>query len=571
MKQADEQQTNDRETIAWLFSIFRSTLPLLIIASIGQTVSSGLGVWTAFGSRSVVDAATSGARDEFVRSAVFLFVLILGAITVSIINHAIIERLRARSGVALQARAFGTLIRKDYMATTSRHSGDALNRLTSDVKVVCDGASTIAPTLVALISRLLFAFAALCYFDARLACIFLSVGVFIFLFTAVFRKRLKALHKAVQKAEGKKRAFWQEALENLFVVKAFQREPEIEERSNELLDAHFKATMKRRNFGLLASGGFNTLFSLNYFGALAWQAWLVLIGESTFGAMTAVLQLVGKVQSPFAGLSGLVPKYYNALASAERLRELENLPDEAGVDVEPYSAEALANEAEAIVFDGVTFRYDREGKQVDVLEDASFEIPLGKNVVVSGRSGIGKSTLFKLLSGVCRPNAGRIYLRTRTLGDIPVDRRTRALFAIVPQGNMLFSGTIAENITFFRGGAGEAKLREAARLARAEFIDEAPGAFDAALGEKGAGFSEGQIQRLAIARAANSDAPVLLLDEATSALDATAERDALDRLTKDSQKTLIIVSHRPAAFNVADMEATFVDGRVVVEERSQAR
>ena len=161
MKQADEQQTNDRETIAWLFSIFRSTLPLLIIASIGQTVSSGLGVWTAFGSRSVVDAATSGARDEFVRSAVFLFVLILGAITVSIINHAIIERLRARSGVALQARAFGTLIRKDYMATTSRHSGDALNRLTSDVKVVCDGASTIAPTLVALISRLLFAFAAL--------------------------------------------------------------------------------------------------------------------------------------------------------------------------------------------------------------------------------------------------------------------------------------------------------------------------------------------------------------------------------------------------------------------------
>ena len=319
MKRTDERQIKDRETLAWLFSTFRSTLPLLIIASIGQSVASGLGVWTAFGSRGVVDAATTGARDEFFKNVIILLILIVAAIAVSITNHAIIERLRARSGMALQARAFGKLIHKDYMATTSRHSGDALNRLTSDVQVVCDGASILAPTLVALITRLLFAFAALCYFDARLACVFLSAGVFIFLFTAVFRKRLKALHKAVQKAEGKKRAFWQEALENLLVVKAFQREPEIEKRSDELLANHFKATMKRRNFGLFASGGFNTFFSLNYFGALAWQAWLVLIGESTFGAMTAVLQLVGKVQSPFADLSGLVPKYYNALASAERI------------------------------------------------------------------------------------------------------------------------------------------------------------------------------------------------------------------------------------------------------------
>ena len=141
------------------------------------------------------------------------------------------------------------------------------------------------------------------------------------------------------------------------------------------------------------------------------------------------------------------------------------------------------------------------------------------------------------------------------------------VFAIVPQGNMLFSGTIAENITFFRSGDGEAKLREAARLARAEFIADVPGEFDATLGERGAGFSEGQIQRLAIARAANSDVPILLLDEATSALDATAERETLNRLTKDSQKTLIIVSHRPEAFNVADVEARFVSGRVVVEDR----
>ena len=307
----------------------------------------------------------------------------------------------------------------------------------------------------------------------------------------------------------------------------------------------------------------NVFFSLSYFGALVWQAYQILLGASTFGSTIAVLQLIGNVQSPFAGLSGLLPRYYNAIASAERLRELENMPDEGGSDVERLDGSALYDELEAIVFDDVTFRYMRDDKEIEVFKNASFELPKGKSVVVSGRSGIGKSTLFKLLVGVCKPNSGRIYLRTRS-GEIPVDRRTRALFAFVPQGNMLFSGTVAENLSFFRSGVDPEQMREAAKDARAEFVDELANGFDSALGEKGAGLSEGQIQRLAIARAALADAPILLLDEATSALDSETERDVLTRLTRDTNKTLIIVSHRPAAFDFADVEANVCAEQSVV-------
>ena len=225
---------------------------------------------------------------------------------------------------------------------------------------------------------------------------------------------MKELHKAMQAAEGRKRSFWHEALGNLLIVKAFSREDEVETRSDELLAAHYKATMKRRNFSLIAGGGMHVFFSLSYFGALVWQAYQILLGESTFGSTIAVLQLVGNVQSPFAGLSGLLPRYYNAIASAERLRELENLPDERGSDVERLDGLKLYDELEAIVFDDVTFHYRRDDRDIDVFKNASFELPKGKNVVVSGRSGIGKSTLFKLLVGVCKPSSGRIYLLTRS-------------------------------------------------------------------------------------------------------------------------------------------------------------
>ncbi len=561
-----DKNMNEGETLRWLVALFRPMIGLLILASLGQAVVSGMAVLGAFCSRDVVDAATEGSKERFVVAAVVLLGVLSFVALVALLNQAWTERLRAKTGVALQKRSFGILMRKDFSEVTSRHSGDLLNRLTSDVKVVTDGASTIIPSLVSLISRLLFAFAALCYFDWRLASVFFTAGVFIFTATFFVRKTLKTLHKAMQEAEGKKRSFWQEAFENLFVIKAFSREQDVERRSNGLLDAHFKATMKRRNFGLILGGAVRAVFTFGYFGAMIWQAYLVLLGESTFGSMTAVLLLINNVQSPFSGLSGLIPRYYNAMASAERIRELETLRDEDGSMAKRIEPTRIYDDIESIVFENASFKYRRGEQDVNVLENVSFEIPVKKRVAISGRSGIGKSTIFKLLIGVYRLDSGRVFLRLRSGDEIPIDARTRPLFAVVPQGNMLFSGTIAENLAFFHEPENEQKLQNAARIARAEFIEETAGAYETALGENGAGLSEGQIQRLAIARAVLTDSPILLLDEATSALDDKTERDVLTRIAANTNKTLVLISHRIAAFEFADVEVKLDGKNVTVKD-----
>ncbi len=548
--------SNDLETLKWITAQFRSILTPTIFASLGEVVSSANGVAFAFCSRNVVDSAVSGDRGALIYASIQTGALLLWTLAVDMGIEALVERIRVGAQVALQNQTYKVLLRKDFEASNARSSGDVMNRLTSDVAVVCNGVSTIVPSFVALTTRLIFAFAALCYFDVRFASVFLFVGVGVFFGTRLFRKRLKRLHKAVQEAEGNKRAFWQETIDNLFVVKTFARESLACERSQKLQDDHYRATMRRRNFGLFAGAGVRSAFSFGYLFALVWSAFKLCLGTTTFGTMTATLQLVGKVQSPFSGLSGLLPRYFNALASAERLRELEDDPDERGTNEPEFSGKELFDDADAIIFDDVSFAYRRnEGESARVLDRASFALPISKNVVFRGRSGVGKSTVFKLLVGLLQPTSGEIYLQTRS-GKIPLDRRTRALFASVPQGNLLFSGTIRENVAFFRDDMPEERIRSALRAACADFVDALPGGLDAFLGEKGVGLSEGQAQRIAIARAVASDAPIMLLDEATSALDVGSERNVLTRLVNESGKTLYFISHRSAVFEFAE---TFVD------------
>ena len=201
----EEKRMKERETLVWVVSQFRSTFVLLLIASLGQTLLSGLGVYGAFCSRDVIDSAVVGSRDRFWTASFILLGAIAASICVSLFNQAIAERLRARADVALQRRGLSTLLRKDFELTTARHTGDALNRLTSDVKVVTDGAATIVPSLVSMITRLAFAFAALCYFDLKLA---LSSRRGRLVFCGTFlRRKMKELHKAMQAAEGRKRSF----------------------------------------------------------------------------------------------------------------------------------------------------------------------------------------------------------------------------------------------------------------------------------------------------------------------------------------------------------------------------
>ncbi|MBQ1281454.1 MAG: ABC transporter ATP-binding protein, partial [Oscillospiraceae bacterium] len=362
----------------------------------------------------------------------------------------------------------------------------------------------------------------------------------------LFRERIKNLHKEMQQRHGRLRAFLQESIENLTVTKVFRAEKQMATEADALQGDYFSARMARRRMSVLANAGFGFLFQAGYLAALAYGGLGLLNGSLTYGSLLAILQLIGQLQSPLSGLSGIIPQYYSMIASCERMQEIEQLPEEkAGEEIDPG---ALYQDLKEIVFDRVSFGYGRER----VLDTFCCTIPKSDLTAILGRSGRGKSTLLKLLLGIYAAENGEVFLRTAE-DDVPITSAMRGMFAYVPQGNLLFSGTILENILFVRGDAPEEEIREALRISGADaFVDALPQGVHTKLGEKGLGLSEGQVQRLAIARALLSGAPILLLDEATSALDAHTERELLERLCALKTHTIVMISHKKAVLEVCD-------------------
>ena len=292
------------------------------------------------------------------------------------------------------------------------------------------------------------------------------------------------------------------------------------------------------------------------FLALCWCAWKMLLGQMSFGSLTAVIQLVNQLQTPFVNLSGILPQYTAMVASAERLMELEAIEGEPAPSLE--NPKQVYDRMDALEAEAVTFSYDRDR----ILENASFRLPKGSFAVVTGPSGIGKSTLLKLLLGIFRPESGSLRLDCGG-ALIPLDRSTRRLFAYVPQGNLLLSGTLWENLTIVNPSASDEDIRQALHVSAMEdYLPQLPLGLDTPLGESGAGLSEGQAQRLAIARAILGGAPILLLDECTSALDAETEQKVLQRIKALPGRTCIAVTHRPAAATLCDWRLEVSDGKI---------
>ncbi|MCD8090103.1 MAG: ATP-binding cassette domain-containing protein [Clostridiales bacterium] len=316
--------------------------------------------------------------------------------------------------------------------------------------------------------------------------------------------------------------------------------------------------MKRRTFSNICNVGFGAVMQGSYLFGLVWCGFGILNGTLTYGTLTAVMQLISQIRSPFANISGFVPQYYSMLASAERLIEIEKLPKEDSSAGEPPEFESLHAE-------NITFIYD-DGEE-EVISGASFDIKKGEIVALTGISGIGKSTLLKILLGIFSPVSGRLYGN----GGIDMNAATRPWFSYVPQGNMLMSGSIYEAVDFLHSAPYTREQKErvesACKIACAdEFIRELPGGYNTVLGEKGAGLSEGQIQRIAIARAVYRNAPVLLLDEATSALDEDTERRLLKNLKEMGNQTVLIVTHRPAVLEICSKQLIFEHSNIIIEE-----
>lgn len=538
----------------WIGQTAKPQLPFLVLLILGNALSSVCAVSVALFSKRIVDAAQNADLPALYRAGAVLLCVVLLQIALRIFDNSLSVRVSGKLEMACKRRLFSAILQKEYSAVTAYHSGELMTRLTSDITVVSDNATVLLPTATAMVTRLVFAFAVIVSLDLRFALLLLAAGVLLFVCTRAFRGKIKQLHKSVQASDGRLRAFLQEALESLLAVQVFGVQEKVTREADVRQTENFDAKIRRNRWSIAANAGFLAVFSFGTLVTLLWCGWRLAAGAITFGTLTALLQLVNQVQAPLTNLSGLMPKYYSMLSSAERLLEIENLPDEAQAQTDT----APACNFESARFRGVSFAYG----QNEVFTDADFEIRKNDFVVISGISGIGKSTLFKLLLGVLTPDGGEITV-TADGRTYPADKNTRGLFAYVPQGNLLFSGTVRDNIRFIKENATDEEVLRAAEIACADtFIDELPAGLDTLLGEGGSGLSEGQMQRIAVARAILTDAPVLLLDEATSALDEETEARLLSNIRTLENKTCLIISHKKAAYAVCTRELTVKDGTV---------
>lgn len=558
----NSENRKDFSALKWIINTAKGSWIFVFIYALLSAALAYFGILTAYGTKDVVNGATSNDAALLKRGAIYLLILVVVQILLKIFNGNMYERSRAKIEIKIRTRVFESIMKKDYAAISAHHSGDLLNRLTSDVQTICDGVTGLVPHIVSLLTKMISAVVIIAGLDWIFAAIFLAGGALIALISLFFRKYLKNIHKEAQSADGKVRSFFQESLASLLVIKVFNAYKQISEKARLLQEDNYKIRIKRATISIFANTGVQMAFSLGYLFAMVLGGFRVYRGMIDIGELTAILQLVNQIQSPLYALAGVIPTYYSVIASAERIIEIENYADEAESDGSLYDRYECYEKLKEIVFDSVTFKYNRDY----VFKNATAVIKKGDFVAITGISGIGKSTLLKLLLGVVYPQEGTIKIVTED-SEKQVDRNTRSLFSYVPQGNMLLSGTLRENVTFMCKEKSDEEIERAVKLSCSDdFVSRLPDGLETVVGERGLGLSEGQIQRIAIARAILYDAPIILFDEATSALDEETEERLLKNIRAMENKTCVIVSHKPAALTVCNKEIRIEDGKILVSE-----
>lgn len=538
-------QKQKSETGKWIFKRIRAFIPYLIVLIVFVVLLAYINVQFSLVSKSLIDIATNQAEGSLKTAALKLTALLVVQLILQILYIRIHVSVSGKLSMSLKTELFYKILSKDYSEVSKIHSGEILNRLVSDVSLLSEKTTEIIPNVFALLSTILFSFIALYRLDRTFALFCLCFGPVILIAAYIYKKKIKTLHIKCRESDGRVRSHLQETIQNFIVIKAFAKESLMRKKSQELQYENYRLNVKRSVIGIISNVLFFLAMTVGYYAALGWGVYRLSVGTITFGTLTAMLALVGQIQSPFREVASVLPQCYMVLASTERLMDIDNLSDD-------RTGEKLTQkdmrDFSAIIFDDVHFSYG----EVDVLKGVTFTVEKGEFVALCGISGAGKSTLSKILLSVISADKGSTYIKTKER-DISVSSGTRALFSYVPQGNLILSGTIRDNITFCDENPDEEKIIRASTAAQIiDDIKNLPDGFNTLLGEKGHGLSEGQVQRLAIARALYYDAPVLLLDEATSSLDIATEEKLLKSIKTMTDKTCIIISHRREVLDACD-------------------
>ena len=535
--------------MSWIFGVSgKLKLGVLLLVLLNSAISISA-VAFALVLREAIDGAVSGNKMVFLKFVIILGLIMLGQIAARGVIRFLDEYVRSGMENVIKTRLYETILSRKYSAITAFHTGELLNRITNDAVVVADGFVQIIPGIIAMLVKLAGAAAVLFVLDYRFSIIFFAGGGLVLIFTTLFRRVMKKLHKDVQAADGVLRSYLSENLGSLMVLKTFGAERKSIDTSKQYMDKHRFMRMKRNKFSNICNVGFGLVMNGGYIFGLCWCSFGILHGSITYGTLSAVLQLVDQLWAPLANMTGYLPKFYGMLSSAERCMELETLEEE---HVESqfsrdYCRE-LYKDMTAIECKNITFRYEDD----IILENADISIGKGELITIMGNSGAGKSTL---LLAIYEPEKGTLEIKTEK-ESYALTEKYRKMFAYVPQGNFLMSGNVTSAIVSLDDTSADVdmdKVKAVAHIACADtFVEKLEHGYDTLIGERGMGISEGQAQRLAIARALYTDAPVLLLDEATSALDEQIEKKVLKNIRELTDKTVIIVSHRKAVLEVCD-------------------
>ena len=530
--------------LRWIWGASRGVRGRIVLCTLIGCISVACSLVFVLFSKNAIDIATGVREGTLTLYGIGMGCLILLEIVLHAVDNWVANRLDVEMRNQFRSRFFGLLLQSVWQGKERYHSGDVLNRMVQDLGSVVSVITTTLPFAVITVIQLVASFALLYSMDRTLAIVLVLILPFFSLLSRFYVNRMRRMTKAVRESESHIHSVMQESLQHKTIVKTLEQSSGMMSRLARWQEQLFGEVIVRTRFSIVSRGLVSMGFSAGYLTAFLWGVFSIQDGAITVGVMTAFLQLVGRIQRPLADLARMIPTLVSALTSAERLMELEELPMEP--TGEPLRMEGVAG----VRFADVSFRYP-DGDEV-VITHLDEDFAPGSMTAVLGETGAGKTTLIRLILALVRPTAGRVTMYDAER-EVEASPQTRCNLVYVPQGNTLFSGTIRDNLLLGRPDATDEDLWEVLRVACAEFVLSLPGGLDAACGEQGGGLSEGQAQRIAIARSLLRPGSILLFDEATSALDPDTERRLLERLAEArGQRTVIFITHRPSVLEYCD-------------------